>query len=96
MARWDDTAEYLFETLTQGTELTDRELDQLGAQGYDVDDLRDMFDRAFLDHSDDSELSYEERYDMRQELAEILEELGYYIDDDFDWDAWRDWMGYEG
>lgn len=91
MPPWGDDVERIYESVSHG-ELEPDEERTLHDADFSEEQLRELFDEGFLTHEGDA--SAQERFDAREAFFEWMEYLGY-DRDDFNWQAWREHMGYE-
>ena len=55
--------------------------------GYSRDQLKYAFEVGFVSDN----IEHARRQEAREDFFQMVEELGYYDVDDFNWEAWRDW-----
>lgn len=87
---WTADIQAIYESIHEITphdEATFRDAD------YSEERLREAFETGFLTRTED-DVSADERAQAREEFFEWMAYLGYDAND-FDWEAWKEWMGYE-
>lgn len=84
MSWWENDEQLwdIYESATHNP--TENELEVM--YGISEDDLKDLFEMAFIADN----VSHEEREEAREMFFDWMEDFGYDASD-FDWDAWRDW-----
>lgn len=97
MTPWSDDVEYVLrnQVFNEGEReygLSEHDIERLRDANFTDEQLRETFEDAFLSRSGGS-VSPDERYDARQAFFDWMEYLGY-DDNDYNWQAWREYMGY--
>lgn len=92
---WTDNLQQAHDEIAH-VDLDDEDLSVLDANGVSIADYQSMFAEAFMQYRNDpnNELEPHERAALRQEWFDLIDAMGY-SSDDFDWDLWREWMGYQ-
>jgi hypothetical protein len=88
MARsWVEPVRDIYESMG---EITQEDKQLLREIDYSERELKELFDTGFLAYGIDPDT----RSDARESFFETMEFLGY-DREDFDWQAWREWKGYD-
>ena len=93
---WDDNLQAQYDYITHGQwDLDFDDVDVLEANGFTLEEFEAMFAEAFMQHgnSPDNEILPSQRYSDRQTIYQLIDAMGYDISA-FDWQRWREQMGY--
>jgi hypothetical protein len=90
---WGPEVERIFTFSTEHDRINDIDDRTLRDADFSEEQLRELFDDGFLSRANDNDVTPDERFDARSAYFEWMEYLGYDLAE-FDWEAWRDYMGY--
>lgn len=93
---WNDDLDDAFTRITQLDDEVVHNMHDEHHRRFVESEFHDWFSEAFMVHKDDpnNDVEPHDRYELREAWFAYMIDMGY-DRDDFDWQEWREWMGYQ-